>query len=219
MNAAVAVPGTLFVVSAPSGGGKTSLIDAVIQKLPHITRSLSHTTRPKRTGEVEGRDYCFVTPENFIQLRNQGEFLESALVFEHYYGTSKAWVNEKLQQGWDVFLAIDWQGARQVRLLFKKCLSIFILPPSLSILEERLYTRQQDAPSVIQERMDQAQAEISHYTEYDYLVFNQEFNVAVDELMTIVAAARLSVPSQQAHYPARIQALVNPWQKTASQVD
>lgn len=188
--------GTLFIVSSPSGGGKTSLIHAVIQNMPNLAVSLSFTTRPKRPDEIDGVDYQFISQEQFIALREQGEFLEWALVFGHYYGTSKSWITQHLQQGMDVFLAIDWQGARQLRAVFKPCKSIFILPPSLQTLEARLLARKQDAPDVISQRMIKAKEEISHYNEYEYLILNEDFNTAARELAAIVTAQRLTLAAQ-----------------------
>lgn len=200
--------GTLFIISSPSGGGKTSLVHAVIQTMSNVGVSLSYTTRPKRPDEIEGVDYQFVSEQQFMQLRDQGEFLESALVFDYYYGTSKTWIEQRLAQGLDLFLAIDWQGARQIRQLFKQCQSIFILPPSLQTLEERLRARKQDAPNVIQERMQKAKEEMSHYDEYDYVILNEDFNTAARELAAIVTASRLMLAVQKSRHHVVIQALI-----------
>lgn len=192
--------GTLFILSSPSGGGKTTLARALIESIPNIAASLSFTTRPQRADEIDGVHYQFISEERFIQLRDSGEFLEWAMVFGHYYGTSRSWVNSRLQQGLDLFLAIDWQGARQLRLSFPSCQTIFILPPSLPTLEARLRARQQDSPFVIQQRMDKAKDEMAHYTEYDYVIINEDFEVASRELMAIVMATRLRVEAQKTRH-------------------
>ena len=189
--------GTLFIVSSPSGGGKTSLIRALIEHMPNLTTSLSFTTRQQRPEEIDGVHYKFISESQFLELRNQEEFLEWALVFGHYYGTSKSWIDQRLKQGLDLFLAIDWQGARQLRATFKQCKSIFILPPSLQTLEARLLARKQDSLEVIKQRMEKAKDEITHYSEYDYVIINEDFEVATRELAAVVTAARLTVEAQQ----------------------
>ena len=192
--------GTLFIVSSPSGGGKTSLIRALIESMPNLATSLSFTTRPQRPDEIDGVHYQFITEQQFVTLRDQGEFLEWALVFGHYYGTSKSWIDQRLKQGLDLFLAIDWQGARQLRAAFKHCKSIFILPPSLQTLEARLLARKQDSLEVIKQRMEKAKDEITHYCEYNYVIINEDFDVAARELAAIVTAARLTIEAQQVRY-------------------
>lgn len=192
--------GTLFIVSSPSGGGKTSLIRALIESMPNLGTSLSFTTRPQRPDEIDGVHYQFISEERFVALREQGEFLEWAFVFGYYYGTSKTWVQQHLQQGMDLFLAIDWQGARQIRAVFQQCKTIFILPPSLPTLEARLLARKQDSLDVIQRRMEKAKDEIAHYNEYDYVIINEDFEVAARELAAVVTAARLTVEAQQARH-------------------
>jgi len=192
--------GTLFIVSSPSGGGKTSLIRALVEHMPNLGTSLSFTTRPKRPDEIDGVHYKFISEAQFLELRNQDEFLEWALVFGHYYGTSKSWIEQHLKQGLDLFLAIDWQGARQLRAAIKHCKSVFILPPSLPTLEARLLARKQDALDVIQQRMEKARDEITHHTEYDYVIINEDFDAATRELAAIVTATRLSVESQMARH-------------------
>ncbi len=194
--------GTLFIVSSPSGGGKTSLIRSLIESMPKLGASLSFTTRPKRPDEIDGVHYQFISEEQFIALRAQDEFLEWALVFGHYYGTSKSWIDQRLKQGLDLFLAIDWQGARQLRTVFKQCKSVFILPPSLQTLEARLLARKQDSLEEIKQRMEKAKDEMTHYSEYDYVIVNEDFDVAARELTAIVMAARLTVEAQQARYQA-----------------
>ncbi len=192
--------GTLFIISSPSGGGKTSLVKALIETMPNLATSLSFTTRPRRPEEIDGVHYQFITEQAFAELKQNGEFLETAHVFGHHYGTSKTWVEARLQQGLDLFLAIDWQGARQLRHSCAHSRSIFILPPSLQTLEARLRARKQDAPEVIEERMRKAKEEISHYNEYDYVILNEDFDVATRELAAIVTATRLSMVVQQARY-------------------
>jgi len=200
--------GTLFIVSAPSGAGKTSLVQDLVQGDPRIIVSVSHTTRPKRPGEVDGRDYHFVDRERFSVLREQGGFLEYAEVFGQMYGTARSPVRERLAQGRDVILEIDWQGARQVRANLPAALSIFILPPSLQHLEQRLRGRAQDSPQVIERRMREARAEIAHFTEYDFLVVNDDFSLAVKQLHSIFQASRLRREVQQRHLGAAIRGML-----------
>lgn len=199
--------GTLFIVSSPSGGGKTSLIRALIESMPNLGTSLSFTTRPKRPDEIDGVHYQFISEEHFVTLREQGEFLEWAFVFGYYYGTSKTWIEQHLQQGMDLFLAIDWQGARQLRAVFAQCKTVFILPPSLQTLEARLLARKQDALEVIKQRMEKAKDEITHYNEYDYVIINEDFDVATRELAAVVTAARLTVEAQQIRHRDIIELL------------
>lgn len=189
--------GTLYIVSAPSGAGKTSLINALVKSLPQVKISVSHTTRPAREGEQEGIDYHFINETLFIQMLKQGAFLESAKVFDHMYGTSKAWVEKTLQVNNDIILEIDWQGAQQVRHLMPTACSIFILPPSKQTLLQRLQKRGQDDAKVIARRMEQAQNEMSHYVEYDYLIVNDQFEEALAELQSIIRAKRLEIAVQQ----------------------
>jgi guanylate kinase len=176
----------LHVVAAPSGGGKTSLVAALLKRDQHIGLSVSYTTRPPRPGEVDGVHYHFVDIDRFEELRRQEAFLESASVYGHFYGTSRAAVEQQLGQGLDVMLDIDWQGAQQVRMSFPSCNSIFILPPSLEELRRRLSLRGQDSKEVIELRMQKARAEIAHFAEFDFLVINDDFNAALDDLHSIV---------------------------------
>src|SRR5688572_30783571 len=171
--------GLLYTVSAPSGAGKTSLLKALVERNPSVRISISHTTRAKRPGEVDGRDYYFVTPDEFIKRVNAGGFLEHAEVFGNYYGTSQQAVDELLKQGHDVILEIDWQGAAQIRRLKPEVVSIFILPPSRAVLEQRLRGRGQDTEAVITRRLAAAREEISHYGESDYLIVNEDFQKAL----------------------------------------
>lgn len=183
--------GTLFIVSAPSGAGKTSLVNALIEKCDNLVISVSHTTRTQRPGEIEGQHYHFVDQETFKQEIERGDFLEWAQVFDNYYGTSKKAVDEQLAAGNDVILEIDWQGARQVAKLVPDAVSIFILPPSQQTLRERLSNRGQDSDEIINRRMRDAVAEMSHYNEYHYIIVNDVFDDALVELKEVIDAARL----------------------------
>jgi len=183
--------GSLFTISAPSGAGKTSLVKALVEKDVQLKVSISHTTRPPRPGETEGNNYHFVDKRVFDEMVNQGEFLESAQVFDHFYGTSQSWVKNQLELGNDVVLEIDWQGAKQIKERMPLACSIFILPPSKTALLERLTIRGQDDPDVIQRRMDEAVNEISRFQSSDYLVLNKNFKEALSELAAIVNAQRL----------------------------
>ena len=179
--------GTLYIISAPSGAGKSSLLRALLEsgRVPQAELSVSHTTRAPRPGEVDGQDYHFVDTGQFQALVDAGDFLEHARVFDNHYGTSRAAVTARLEQGIDVILEIDWQGARRVREQLPAALSIFILPPSRDALEERLTGRGQDGPEVIARRMRDAVSEMSHFDEYDYLVINDDFQQALDALVQI----------------------------------
>ena len=183
--------GSLFIISAPSGAGKTSLVKALVEKDGNLHASVSHTTRSPRPGEKEGSNYYFVKKSFFDKMVSQGEFLESAQVFDHFYGTSKLWVQSQLEAGTDVVLEIDWQGARQIKECMPLACAIFILPPSKNALQERLMSRGQDNPEVIERRMDQAVNEMSHFESSDYLVLNRNFEDALNELEVIVKAQRL----------------------------
>lgn len=188
--------GSLFIVAAPSGGGKTSLVKKLVNSLDDIEVSISHTTRSMRTGERDGVDYFFIPDSEFTEMIAQNAFIEHAKVFDHLYGTSVQQINDRLNKGIDVVLDIDWQGAEQIRHLFKEAVSIFIIPPSLEILRERLLKRGRDNESVIGDRMHKAQDEMSHYSEFDYLVVNDEFDQAASELEAIVIANRLQIGRQ-----------------------
>lgn len=192
--------GTLYVVSAPSGAGKTSLLKQLIKELDLIQTSISHTTRAMRVGEVDGVDYHFVSAKQFKSLIAESAFFEHAEVFGNFYGTSKASIQNQLDSGVDVILEIDWQGARQIRQHLPLSCSIFILPPSKEALHQRLKGRGQDEDDVIELRMQAAQGEMSHYTEYDYLVINDDFSVAVNELKAIMLANRLKLSVQKNKY-------------------
>ncbi|MGV6858164.1 MAG: guanylate kinase [bacterium] len=200
--------GTLFVVSAPSGAGKTSLVTALKDTLDSVEVSVSHTTRKRRKGEVNGVDYFFVDKSDFEEKISSGDFLEYAQVFDNYYGTSRMAVEARLAEGVDVILEIDWQGARQTRVKMPECQSIFILPPSQEALHQRLQGRGQDSEAVIERRMRDARQEMSHYGEYDFLVVNDEFEVALGQLADIFSANRLRTALQQERYRPMIRELV-----------
>jgi guanylate kinase len=177
----------LFVIAAPSGAGKTSLVKALLERRPELRVSISHTTRPKRPKEEDGREYYFVSVPQFEQLKAGGRFLEHARVFDNLYGTSRETVERLLAAGTDVVLEIDWQGARQVRAALPECRSIFILPPSRRSLEERLRTRNTDSDEVIARRLQDAVSDMSHWNEFDYVVVNDSFENAVADLTRVVA--------------------------------
>ncbi len=200
--------GQLYILSAPSGAGKTSLVKRLCETDPLIKVSVSTTTRPPRPGEVDGINYHFTDPETFKQKVAQGDFLEWAEVFGNYYGTQKSQVDTLLNQGFDVILEIDWQGAAQVREKLADTRSIFILPPSLEELERRLTGRGTDAPDVIARRLSEAKTEMRHYPEFDYLVINDDFDTAFEELHMIFKANRLRTPRQQARYGTLLDTLV-----------
>ena len=201
--------GTLYTVSAPSGAGKTSLVKALIERCRGLQVSVSHTTRPMRPAEKDGVNYHFVSESVFDQMLNRDEFLEHAEVFGNLYGTSNVWLEEQLKRGLDLILEIDWQGARQVKLLLPKTQSIFILPPSRQALQQRLSLRGQDDPDIIENRMRAAVAEISHYVESDFLVVNKDFDQALEELHAIVASQRLRTSRQQTVLSDMLQNLLN----------
>jgi guanylate kinase len=188
--------GNLFIVAAPSGGGKTSLVKKLVETLENIEVSISHTTRAMRPGEQHGVDYFFVDNSEFIRMIDDCAFLEHARVFNHLYGTSMAQITNRLSEGIDVVLDIDWQGAEQIRRAFPNAVSIFIIPPSLEVLKQRLMNRRQDKDEVITDRMKKAQDELSHYPEFDYLIVNDNFEKAAMELGAIVIANRLRIERQ-----------------------
>lgn len=202
--------GLLFVVSAPSGAGKTSLLKALLPSDSMLSLSVSHTTRPMRLGEEDGVHYHFVSVEQFQLLLGQGGFLEQAQVFDNYYGTAEAAVQSQLSEGQDLVLEIDWQGARQVRKRFPDAISIFIAPPSIEALEQRLGGRGQDDEHIIQRRMRDAVQELSHYPEYDYLVMNDNFELALSELESIVRAERLRMKRNAAAHAQALRGMLSP---------
>ncbi len=201
--------GNLFIVSAPSGAGKTSLLKALLERDDSLKLSVSHTTRAPRPGEEDGVHYHFVSVDEFMRLAGEGAFLEQAQVFDNYYGTSQAAVQSLLDEGHDVVLEIDWQGARQVRKAFPQAISIFIMPPSVEALRQRLGNRGQDDEAVIERRMRDARSELSHYAEYDYLVVNDDFDLALDELHCIVRAERLKLTRSAERNAAALQEMLD----------
>ncbi len=188
--------GVLYVVAAPSGAGKTSLVKALLQNDPAIRLSVSYTTRAPRPGEVEGVDYHFVSMDVFREMAARGEFLESAEVYGNHYGTSQAWLAGEIAAGRDILLEIDWQGAAQVRKRFPEAVTLFILPPSIEALRERLSNRGQDSAEVIEKRMAAARDDISHATEFEYIIVNDDFDQALLDLMAVVRASRLATTRQ-----------------------
>ena len=200
--------GNLFVVAAPSGGGKTSLTRALLERESAIMLSVSYTTRPPRPGEKAGIDYHFVTPERFEELKAAGEFLEHAQVHGNWYATSATWLKRQIEAGQDVLLEIDWQGAAQVRKLIPASVHIFILPPSLASLEERLLRRGQDDKDTIARRLNAAREEMRHCGEFDYVIINQEFASALDDLSAIVRASRLRSAQQRERYKGLLGQLI-----------
>lgn len=182
----------LFVIAAPSGAGKTTLVKALVTRNPELRFSISYTTRPQRSNEADGVDYLFVSPAEFAALRNNGELLESAEVFDNYYGTCRAQVAKHLASSHHVILEIDWQGARQVRKSMPECVTIFILPPSLAELEHRLRSRRTDAPAVIERRLRDATSDMAHWSEFDHVVINDDLDEAVAALEAILAGTGTS---------------------------
>ncbi|MCK7553015.1 guanylate kinase [Marinobacter goseongensis] len=199
--------GTLYVISAPSGAGKTSLVAGMLRNDGRLGVSVSHTTRPMREGEQHGVNYHFVSRDEFEAMIGRGDFLEHADVFGNYYGTSQVWVRETLATGQDVILEIDWQGAEQVRRLIPECVGIFIVPPSAEVLRERLTGRGTDAPEVVERRLAEAADECSHAVEFDYLVVNDNFDVALADLLAIVRGQRLRMTAQQARHAVLLSRL------------
>ena len=198
----------LFIIVAPSGAGKTSLVRALVSRLPSLQISISHTTRAPRPAEIHGIDYFFLDKQSFQNHIDQALFLEYATVHGNFYGTSKEWVRSRLNEGIDIVLEIDWQGARQIRTLFPDAVSIFILPPSLPVLEQRLRTRAQDNEAVIQLRLQAAKEELRHYSECKYLVVNEDFLEAVSKLEAIVNAERQLCPREALRQKARLAHLL-----------
>jgi guanylate kinase len=192
--------GNLFIVCAPSGAGKTSLVNALLEREPELELSVSFTTRAPRPGEADGREYHFVSRETFLTMAGRGEFLESAEVHGNLYGTSQAWIAKRRAEGKDILLEIDWQGAMQVRRLMSDAIGIFVLPPTLEALRKRLVARGQDTAEVIERRLAAAREEIAHVSEFDYVIINQNFEVAVSDLVSVVRAERLRLPAQLARH-------------------
>jgi guanylate kinase len=204
-----AVPaGNLYVIAAPSGGGKTTLVRALLDEEPGIRLSVSFTTRPPRPGEIDGVHYHFVDEQTFHARKAAGEFLEHAHVHGNWYGTSATWLASEVAAGHDVLLEIDWQGASQIRRLVASALTIFILPPSLATLKERLDKRGQDSAAVIARRLEAARDEMRHCAEFDYVIINHEFATAVCDLTAIVRASRLRAAAQCTRHAALLQSLL-----------
>jgi guanylate kinase len=201
--------GNLFVISAPSGAGKTSLVHALLNISPQIDLSVSYTTREPRTGEHDGKDYHFVSREAFLAMATRGEFLESAEVYGNLYGTSQTWINLENAKGRDILLEIDWQGAEQVRRLFPEAISIFILPPSLEALAQRLTSRGKDNVAVIAKRMAAVREDVAHVSEFDYVIINDNLNEALRELNAVVLASKLHCAKQLARHQTLINQLQN----------
>jgi guanylate kinase len=202
--------GNLFVISAPSGAGKTSLVQALLNINPQIDLSVSYTTRNPRPGERDGKDYHFVSRETFLAMAKRGEFLESAEVYGNLYGSSQTWINQEMVRGRDILLEIDWQGAAQIRRIFPDCISIFILPPSMKALEQRLKGRGKDNDEVIAKRLAAVNSDVAHVAEFDYVIINDNLNEALRELNAVVISARLGRASQLARHQALINQLQNP---------
>jgi guanylate kinase len=200
--------GELFVISAPSGAGKTSLVKALLAARPNLVVSVSHTTRKPRAQEVEGQDYYFVTPTRFHELADQDAFLEHARVFDNLYGTGRAQIQDKLNAGKDVLLEIDWQGARQVRRALPGCKTIFILPPTRTALEQRLRERRTDSADTIARRLADASADMSHYREFDFLVVNDQFEQACRELGEILDGGGAALRATRPELEPLIQSLL-----------
>jgi len=201
--------GSLFVVTAPSGAGKTSLVRALLECTDDLQLSISHTTRSPRDCETDGVDYHYVDEARFHAMAENSEFLEYARVFGNYYGTSETWVKDRLKQDIDILLEIDWQGAEQVRRLMPEAIGIFILPPSLQALEERLRKRGTDSEETIVQRLSEAQQEMSHYGEADYLIFNDDFDRALEELRAVILASRVETEAQSPRHADAIRLLLS----------
>ena len=207
-EAAPASTGSLYVIAAPSGGGKTSLVRALLEREPGIRLSVSYTTRPPRPGEIDGVHYRFVDEAGFEARKAAGEFLEHAHVHGNWYATSSSWLRDEVAAGHEMLLEIDWQGAAQVRKLIASAVLIFILPPSLASLRERLEKRGQDAPGVIARRIEAAREEMRHCADFDYVIINQDFATAVDDLAAIVRASRLRTGPQLARAGTLLETLL-----------
>ena len=204
--------GNLFIVSAPSGAGNTSLVNALLASDEEIDLSVSYTSRPPRPGEANGKDYHFVSRETFLHMAEHGDFLESAEVYGNLYGTSQSWIKAEIASGRDILLEIDWQGATQVRSKFAGCISIFILPPSLQALEDRLNGRKQDSAEVIARRIASAKEDVAHVAEFDYVIINDKLDEALQQMKAVVVAAGLRRDRQIVRQQNLIDQLQNPSQ-------
>jgi guanylate kinase len=193
--------GNLFIVTAPSGAGKTTLVRMLLERDRQVQLSVSYTTRAPRPGEADGRDYHFVDAPTFLAMRERGEFIESAEVHGNHYGTSRVWMEARMRAGSDVLLEIDWQGARQVRTAFPAAIGIFVLAPSVAELERRLRGRGQDPEAVIRRRLENAAEEMRHVGEFEYVIINKELAAAIDDLSAVVRASRLGLVAQRARHP------------------
>ena len=193
--------GTLFIVAAPSGAGKTTLVGRLLADDPQVQHSISFTTRAPRSGEQSGREYHFIDVQQFLAMRERGEFAEWAEVHDNFYGTSRLWLEQRMKEGCDMMLEIDWQGAQQMRRQFPEAVSIFILPPSLAELERRLRGRGADSEDVIARRVAGALGEMRHVAEFDFVIINNDLDVALGELKAAVCASRLRFPRQRARHP------------------
>jgi len=200
--------GNLYVIAAPSGTGKTTLVTALAESSTKITVSISHTTRPKRPNEMHGINYYFIDTNEFEKMIGEHQFLEHAVIFDHYYGTSKLMVEETLAQGIDVILEIDWQGHQQIKQLFPHAIGIFILPPSMTDLRERLTKRNQDNPDIIQKRLTDVKEAISHINEFEYVVINDDFAIALQDLNTVIKAEHLRLSRQSQKFADLIKNLL-----------
>ena len=200
--------GALYIISAPSGTGKTSLVKQLVEDMDDLLVSISHTTRQQRPGEIHAQDYFFVSMDEFKAMQSSQDFLEHAQVFDNCYGTARQTVESNLQEGKDVILEIDWQGARQIRSALRTCISIFIFPPSIEVLGQRLQNRGQDSKEIISKRMKAAVTEMSHYAEFDFLIVNDDFKQALFELKSIIISGRLKTEKQQSKLEKLIQSLL-----------
>ena len=194
------ISGTLFIVAAPSGAGKTTLVSRLMAQDPQVRHSVSFTTRTPRPGEQDGREYHFIDVQRFLAMRERGEFAEWAEVHGNFYGTSRAWLEQRMAEGCDMLLEIDWQGAQQMRRQFPELVSIFVLPPSLEELERRLRARGADSEDVIARRVAGALGEMRHVAEFDFVIINKDLDVALDELRAAVGASRLRFQRQRARH-------------------